>query len=77
MSQDAPVDRAALHRLQKPWLELCNTTRYSPGVKPSIIDPELPQDKRKGEIVQVRLLLPPPPPPARALKRALCRRSCT
>jgi hypothetical protein len=51
------LDRAALHRLQKPWLDVANATRYSPGVRPSIIDVELPQDKRKGEIVQVLLLL--------------------
>ena len=59
MSLEKPVDRAALHRLQKTWLEIANATRYTPGIRPSIIDMELPPERRKGEIVQVCARQPP------------------
>jgi hypothetical protein len=69
------LDRATLHRLQKPWLDVANITRYSPGVRPSIVDAEQPQDKRRGEIVQVRLPLLPLSCPTLILLLLHC--SCT
>ncbi len=72
------LDRATLHRLQRPWLDVANVTRYSPGVRPSIVDAEQPQDKRRGEIVQVRLpLLPLLPLSCSALILLLLICSCT
>jgi hypothetical protein len=53
MSKDTLVDLTVLRRLQKPWMELANVTRYSPGLRPSVIDIS---QARKGEIVQVWMM---------------------